>query len=88
MGEGIELTLDAYRNYEGNSVVLLDADYLKVLDIPSTQGIVPGYCKEALVPCFWFTMTIIYRSKNHVMSLPTKKEIKERLDIFTVVERW
>ena len=32
------------------------------------------YCKEALVHCFWFTLTIIYRSKNHVMSLPTKKK--------------
>lgn len=29
--------------FEGNSVVLLDADYLKVLDTPSTRGIVPGY---------------------------------------------
>ena len=32
--------------FEGNSVVLLDADYLKVLDIPSTQGIVPGYLQN------------------------------------------
>ena len=29
--------------FEGNSVVLLGADYLKVLDTPSTRGIVPRY---------------------------------------------
>lgn len=62
MGEGIKLTLDTYTEatvtvlnvsssvleeaFEGNSVVLLDDDYLKVLDVPSTQGIVPGYVQN------------------------------------------
>ena len=60
--------------FEGNSVVL-DADYLKVLDIPSTRGIVPEHCKEALVPCSWFTLTIINRSKKscYVIANPKKK---------------
>ena len=38
-----EATSISEKAFEGNSVVLLDDDYLKVLDIPSTRGIVPGY---------------------------------------------
>lgn len=32
--------------FEGNSVLLLNADYLKVMDTASTRGILPGYFLE------------------------------------------
>ena len=32
--------------FEGNSVLLLDADYLKMMDTANTRGILPGYFLE------------------------------------------